>query len=113
MFRDCTLLTTIPQIDTTGMTTMSGMLQGCGIKQNLSWLKIEDCSICTNFLNGANINDTGTTNYDALLNSFASQPRKLNVPFHGGTSKYSAAASLARETLVAAGWTITDGGLAT
>jgi hypothetical protein len=63
-------------------------------------------------LNGTNINETGTTTrYDALLNSWAAQAFQPNVPFHAGTAKYSAAGSAARDTLVAAGWTITDGGL--
>jgi len=54
-----------------------------------------------------------TTNYDALLNGWASQSVQSNVPFDAGNSQYSSAGLSARnDTLIGSyGWTITDGGL--
>lgn len=63
---------------------------------------------------GANmfINVTiNTTRYSQLLIDLESGNANNNVPFHGGNSKYNAAGEVARDALVARGWTITDGGL--
>ena len=54
-----------------------------------------------------------TANYDALLIGWAAQSVQPNVPFHAGSSKYTAggAAEAARTHLTGThGWTITDGG---
>lgn len=53
-----------------------------------------------------------TTNYDALLNGWSSLGSlKSSVAFDGGSSKYSSAATAARQNLVSThGWSITDGG---
>ena len=53
-----------------------------------------------------------TTNYDALLNGWASHSVQSGVTFDGGKSRYSSASVTARNTTLIAnnGWTITDGG---
>jgi len=58
-------------------------------------------------------NSICTENYDNLLNGWATQAVKSGVRFDGFNSKYSAASSAARATLVSKGWTIFDAGLGT
>lgn len=114
MFQGCTNLNSpIPSFDTRNVITTLGMFYDCAaLKQDISNINILSLVNATSMLFGTNINDTGTTTrYDALLNAWAAQPFQPNVTFHGGTAKYSSAASAARATLVSAGWTITDGGL--
>ena len=53
-------------------------------------------------------------NYDALLIGWNALNLRTNVNFHGGNSKYTAAAQTARDNIDAASghnWNITDGGL--
>jgi len=52
-----------------------------------------------------------TDNYDKILQGWAAQEVRLNVPFDAGTTKYSPAAAPARSILVSKGWTISDGGM--
>lgn len=140
MFFDCSSLNmTLTGLDTIGASTLAGLFRGCTVfnqpvtslrtqnvsamnsmfrdcpafKQDVSHFDIRSLTNATTMFFGCDINDVGTTTrYDALLNSWAAQAFLPNVVFHGGTSKYSSAASVARDALVAAGWTITDGGLA-
>ena len=55
------------------------------------------------------------SNYDALLIGWNKRNLQTGRSFHGGNSKYTAAAQTARDNMVDAtnghGWTITDGGL--
>ena len=52
-----------------------------------------------------------STTYDSILNGWAAQTVKTAVPFHGGSSVYTAASTAARATLTGTkAWTITDGG---
>jgi surface protein len=54
-----------------------------------------------------------TTNYDLLLNSWASQNVNSNVAFGCSPTKYSAGGSASKDSLVnTKGWIISDGGLA-
>lgn len=94
---------------------LSAAFRGCTtLKGSFSSFNIQQISQALNMFNGCDINETGTTiNYDALLNSWASQAFPTGIQFHAGSSKYSSAASAARDALIAAGWTITDGGLET
>ena len=104
----------VSHFNTAACTNMSFMFGSCAaFKQDLSSFNITSLTAATDMLRVCDINDPGTTTrYDALLNSWAGQAFLPNVPFHGGNAKYSAAAADARAALVAAGWTITDGGLA-
>jgi hypothetical protein len=51
-----------------------------------------------------------TANYDAILIAWAAQSVQTGVILDAGTVQYTSAAAAARATLVAAGWTINDGG---
>ena len=95
--------------DTSKVTTMYSMFwNASAFDQDLSSWNIEKVTTFGNFLNG----ELSTSNYDALLNSFASQ----NIIYNGlylslGLSQYSTAGETARNTLINTyGWTITDGG---
>ena len=52
-----------------------------------------------------------TDRYSQLLIDMESTNPNSNVIFGGGDSKYNAAGEVARNLLIARGWTITDGGL--
>src|SRR5690606_34161600 len=52
-----------------------------------------------------------TSDYSELLVSLAANNTKHNVTFSAAASKYNSSAVAARNTLLARGWTITDGGL--
>ena len=66
----------------------------------------------TNFMTNKTFSDYSSTNYDALLNGWASRTVKPNVNINFGTIKYSIAASASRAVLTSApnNWTIVDGG---
>jgi surface protein len=105
------------------VTDMDQMFYGATLfKQNLSsWNPI----LCTNFYQflgptepsefSVDINQTGTTtNYDALLNSWANKELQTGIEFYGGISQYSASSLSARNSLINdKGWTIYDGGQST
>ena len=65
-----------------------------------------------NFMAGKTDADYSVTNYDALLNGWASRPVVSARSINFGTIKYSAAASASRAILTSApnSWTIVDGG---
>lgn len=114
MFQGCTVFNQpVSTFNTSNVTDMAGMFQSCAaFKEDLSGFNVAKVTTASNMMASSNINDTGTTmRYDALLNAWAAQTVLASVPFHAGTAKYSSAASAARATLVAAGWSITDGGL--
>ena len=114
LFTNCSAYNQEILFSTKGCVSFDTTFYGCtAFKQNLNHLDITSLANAADMLGNTNINDTGTTTrYDALLTAWAAQDFKPNVPFHAGSAKYSAAGAAARATLVAAGWTITDGGLA-
>ena len=64
--------------------------------------------------NGTNIftgNTITTERYSQLLINLESNNNNNNVSFNGGNSKYNAQGEIARNALIARGWTIIDGGL--
>jgi surface protein len=99
--------------NTGNVVSMYQMFYGTPFNQNIgSW----DISSVTNMstmfgnTNGAGAVTLSVANYDALLIGWAAQTVQQNVPFSAGNSQYSSAAINAKNTLVTAGWTITDGG---
>jgi len=56
-------------------------------------------------------NTINTERYSQLLIDLEANNNNNNVAFHGGNSQYNAQGEIARNALVARGWTITDGGL--
>lgn len=98
------------------VTTFAGMFVNAGINQDFSNWTISGI----NAANGIdsfmqNVTTMSTTNYDNILVSWESKKTSLRADLrpHFGASKYTAsgsAASTARASLVAYGWTVTDGG---
>jgi hypothetical protein len=58
-------------------------------------------------------NTINTARYSQLLIDLEEFNPNNNVSFHGGNSQYNAQGQIARNALIARGWTITDGGLET
>jgi len=56
-------------------------------------------------------NTINTERYSQLLIDLEEFNHNNNVPFNGGNSQYNAQGQIARNALIARGWTITDGGL--
>jgi hypothetical protein len=52
-----------------------------------------------------------TANLDAIYNGWSSRTVQPNMSISFGTANYTAASSAGRAILVAAGWTIVDGGM--
>ncbi len=136
-FRNATSLTTIPSINSWGMSavgTFRGMFMGAtSFNQDIGSWDVSSLTDTRDMFNGAiafdqDIGDwdisvlafaagmfTGVTlstaNYNALLIGWEANAHQNNVIFSGGNSKYSAGtAATARAALVTDGWTITDGG---
>jgi surface protein/parallel beta-helix repeat protein len=96
------------------VTDMSYMFNGAtAFNQNLSSWNVSSLSSATGMFTGVTLS---TPNYDSLLIGWASRTPVLqnNTIFSGGNSKYTSAASSARNTILIGfhNWTITDGGLA-
>jgi surface protein len=94
------------------VTDMSNMFRSTkAFDQNLGNWNIANVNNMSNlFLEGV----LSTANYDALLTGWSQLPSvQPGVVLNMGTTRFSAAAQTARDTLINnAGWTITDGGLA-
>ena len=96
--------------DTSKVTTMDLTFYGCPFDQDIGGFSIPLLTSASSMLANSTLS---TANYDALLIGWEGQTHNNNVPFHGGSSTYSAgAAATARAALIADGWTITDGGVA-
>jgi hypothetical protein len=111
----CTALNQAITYDTSGGISFDNMFNACpNLKQSLGGLDFSSVvwtAIMTGFCDDSDLDASGTANYDATLNAWAAQ---LPIPAQNpdmGTSQYSAAGKVGRDLLVAAGWTITDGGL--
>jgi surface protein len=101
----------ISQWDVSAVTNMEYMFYyASDFNSDLSqW----DVSSVTNMKGMLGSMSLSTAKYDALLQGWSGLALQPNLSFHGGYSKYSAAAQTARDTLVNShGWTVTDGGLA-
>ena len=134
-FSNCHSITTIPSInrwDTSNVTDMSGMfnyaeffnqdlsgwdtskvetmkqmfMHATSFDQNISDWNISNVTTMDNMFNYITLS---TANYDAILIAWAAQDVQNDVVFHGGGSKYSAAAASAHQSLIDKGWKITDG----
>lgn len=94
-------------------TRMDNMFQYVGgFNQPIGDWTVGSVTNFTNFMNGKTDADYSSTNYDALLNGWASRPVVSARSINFGTIKYSAAASASRAILTSApnSWTIVDGG---
>jgi surface protein len=94
-------------------TRVDYMFQDAGkFNQPIGNWRISSVSNFTDFMLNKIFNDYSVTNYDALLNGWASRPVVSARSINFGTIKYSAAASASRAILTSApnSWTIVDGG---
>jgi surface protein len=103
----------IGEWDTSGVTNMNGMFEGCSaINFNIGTWDVENVTDFTNFMANATT-AFSTTNLDAIYNGWSASGVQPNCSINFGDAKYSAAGAAGRAALIAApnNWTITDGGL--
>jgi surface protein len=115
MFRLCTSFNQdVSAWNTAQVTNMSEAFYNCSaLKQNFGAWNVSACTNLTSMFTGCNLNAPATsTNYDALLNGWASRPVVASRSFSAGTSKYGLGAVASRAVLTGAPnlWTIADGG---
>lgn len=95
--------------DTSSVVNMTSTFNGAALANpDLSNWDISSVNNMTTMFDGSSLS---TENYDKLLISWSAQSIQDDVPFSAGTTKYTSAAVAAKDTLEAAGWIITDGGL--
>jgi surface protein len=116
MFGGSTSLTSINRIgewNTSGITSMSGMFQGCGqINFNIGTWNVAAVTDFSDFMADATPTFS-TTNLNAIYNGWVNFPLQSSLSISFGTAQYTAAASANRATLVGLSynWTIIDGGI--
>ncbi|GAA4884668.1 hypothetical protein GCM10023311_03910 [Flaviramulus aquimarinus] len=92
------------------VTSMGSMFDGAtSFNQDLSNWNIGSVTDASNMFRDITLS---ITNYDALLIGWNAQNLNLNVPFHGGNSKYCAGEIARLNIITSDNWTITDGGIA-
>jgi len=90
------------------LTTGFRMFEGNSITDLPSGMILASLTNGGNMFNNNTIN---TARYSQLLIDLEANNNNNNVSFHGGNSQYNAQGEIARNALIARGWTITDGGL--
>ena len=112
MFSNCTGFNQpIGSWNTSSLTDISIMLSNCDqFDQDLSNWTVTGITAATNFMYFSN--GLSTCNYDKTLSGWHSQAVQNGVNIHFGGSQYSSGSQSFRDALVASGWTITDGGMA-
>lgn len=94
--------------DTVNVTNMQYMLLNCYVfDQNVNF-DVRKVTTMNNMFGGNY--KLSTKNYDAIINSIASQDVLNNVSLGADQSKYSIASKTARDTLISKGWSISDAG---
>jgi surface protein len=117
MFGFCTSLTSINRIgewNTSGVTGMSAMFQGCDqINFNIGTWDVSNVINFTDFMDSATPTFS-TTNLDAIYNGWSASGVVNDLSITFGTAKYSIAGGLAGKniliSLIYYNWTIIDGG---
>jgi surface protein len=112
MFRGTAFNQDLSSWNTSNFGNASEMFYDTPFDQDISGWDFESTTNLANFLFSSTLS---TTNYDALLVSLNSQTLTANVPFHAGSSTYTAnsPASTARANIISTyNWAITDGGTA-
>ncbi|MCY3414927.1 MAG: BspA family leucine-rich repeat surface protein [Candidatus Heimdallarchaeota archaeon] len=95
--------------DVSSVTRMVGMFYyAFSFDQDLAEWDITSVTNMTNMFYGVALS---IANYDAILIGWSTLSLQSGVVFNGGSSQYSYLAHLSRESIISAGWTITDGGI--
>jgi surface protein len=96
--------------DVSSLNEALGMFQNAtSFDQNLGGWNISSVNDMRNMFSGVTLS---TTNYDALLNGWATQTLRPNVNFSGGNSTFSPIGQASRQSIIDNfNWTISDGGL--
>ena len=95
--------------DTSSVTNMSNMFANAAAAHpSMSTLDFSSVTTMQDMFNGVTLLTRDYSNF--LLRVVATSTRN-NVTLHGGGSRYNTAGQTARNTFVARGWSITDGGL--
>ncbi|WP_107037845.1 hypothetical protein [Brumimicrobium mesophilum] len=104
-------LTVLPSVMAlTNLVTGTNMFYTNNLTTLPSGVILQNLTYASNMFLG---NTIESARYTQLIQDLNNLNPNINVPFHGGNSKYNASAVPARNELTAApkGWTITDGGL--
>jgi len=115
MFGFCTSLTSINRIgewNTSGITVMSAMFQGCDqINFNIGTWDVAAVTNFSDFMDSATTTFS-TTNLNAIYNGWSTQSVQSNCVITFGTAEYTTAGGQAGKDILTtvANWTITDGG---
>ena len=114
-FRGCTNLTVTSVVDSPDLSAVNNMslmfFGATSANPDTSNWNVAAVTNMANMFNGVTLS---TANYDALLIGWGAQTVQSGVSFHGGNSTYTGggAAEDGRDSLLAQGWTIIDGGTA-
>jgi surface protein len=116
MFVFCTSLTSINRIDewnTSGVTGMSAMFQGCDqINFNIGTWNVSNVVNFTDFMDSATPTFS-TTNLDAIYNGWSTQAVQPGCSINFGSAEYTTAGGQAGKNILLGApnnWTIIDGG---
>lgn len=116
MFLFCTSLTNINRIDewnTSAVTSMSGMFQGCSsINFNIGTWDVGNVTDFTDFMADATTTFS-TTNLDAIYNGWSASGVQPDCSISFGTAEYTTAGGQAGKNILLSvenNWTIIDGG---
>lgn len=90
------------------LTNGTNMFSGNNLTSLPEYMVLGNLTTGAGMFNGNTIN---TERYSKLLIDIEASNQNINVPFHGGSSRYNSSAIEARASLVDRGWIITDGGL--
>ena len=110
--RDNTTITslTAPNLVTSTTTNVGAFAEGCTALQDIVGLETWDASGFTSAADFLTSVTLPTSRYDDTLIAWGAQSVQSLGAISFGSSTYTSAAASARQTLVNAGWVITDGG---
>ena len=108
MFRDNSLTSLPSDMTLPNLTNGREMFRENSLTSLPSGMELPLLNNGNSMFLGSTIN---TARYSQLLIDLEANNNNNNVNFHGGNSQYNAQGEIARNALIARGWTITDGGL--
>ena len=119
MFNGCTAFNqplnnwTLNTTNPVGVNMNAMFYNATAFNQDISSWDISNVNYATGFMDGKTSADYSSSNYDALLNGWATKASLTWAPeLNMGEIKYTASGAAARATLIGTyGWTISDGGI--